>query len=402
MHGSDMNRLFVLPRLFSLALFSLPLALISHSAFSRPRATALCPQTAPVAAATGVVSMGTYNVENFWDDISDNSVPYEDFGAETSNWYADEMYLSKAKNVAQAIALAGTPDILVLQEIESADNNSRSLEFLKSEVSELGYKFFALGQQNPNDPTAVTTAVISKYPIVSNNRLNFANSQRSSRQELNTLSSARDPQVVTIDVMGTLVRVYASHWKSRLGDFASGDAMRFAIARLIKTDIDDVRAANPELDIVVMGDFNSNQTERPLLLGLQNSSSIEEVKNIASFQTYNLWFELSENERCSYVFKGQRECLDHILVSPAAFDGKGLDLVEGSFRVVGHSGEAESILLGPNGNPVRWQKRKKAGFNTHTGKGYSDHLPLVADFSLVGGLAQTAPSNCKKNTPGRP
>ena len=349
----------------------------------------------PICAASALkISIGTYNVENFWDDTPGNSTPYDDFGPQTSNWYSDEIYLVKAKHVAEALQLAGAPDIMALEELESGFNNSHVLELLKPELENMGYKYFALGQQNSADPTAVTTGVISKFPILSNERLDFVGPTNgdSGSVGVNVLSSARDPQVVTVDVSGTKVRVYASHWKSRLGDFAAGEAMRVAIAKLIKADIDSVRAKNPTLDVVVMGDFNSDQSERPMVSGLQLANTKEALKNTTASNTYDLWFELQESDRCSYVFKGQRQCIDHIVVNSTAFDGKGLDFVEGSFRVVGHGDAAEKTLVGSNGTPYRWQERKNKGFTSHPGEGYSDHLPLVADFILqtsVGGQART-------------
>ena len=347
--------------------------------------------------AAASISIGTYNIENFWDDVPGNSVPYADYGENTSNWYDDQVYLTKAKHVAEAIRLAGAPDILALEELESGGNESRSLELLKPEIESMGYRYFALGMQNQNDPTAVTTGVISKFPIVSNERLDFSgtdsgDNEMRSGPVVQALSSARDPQVVTVNVNGVLVRIYASHWKSRLGDFASGDNMRFAISKLIKSDIDTVRAQNPALDIVVMGDFNSDQSERPLRDGMKLTDKKESLKNLSSASMYDLWSELPEAERCSYVYKGQRQCIDHILVNSSAFDGKGIDLKNNSFHVVGHGDDAASVLLGTNGSPARWQERKKNGYTTHPGVGYSDHLPLVAQFSVNSSAISAAPS----------
>ena len=58
-------------------------------------------------------------------------------------------------------------------------------------------------------------------------------------------SSARDPQVVNVDINGTTLRLYVAHLKSRRGDYASGDAMRFAAASLMRKDIEVQKAKNP-------------------------------------------------------------------------------------------------------------------------------------------------------------
>lgn len=342
------------------------------------------------------VTVATYNVENFWDHVETNSGEnnYDEYKKGASNWYSEQMYQKKAQNLAEALRMAGSPDVVAMQEIESADNSGQSLEILKPYVQDMGYKYFALGKQNPKNPVSVTTAVISKYPITSNTNLDFSvHSQGSKTDEAVSLSnsSARDPQAVNIDVNGTTLRVYVAHLKSRRGDYASGDAMRFAAAQLMREDLEKQRKINPMLDAMVMGDFNSDETERPLTEGLLSSSDKNSIKNDPAHpHMYNLWFELPSAERCSYMHGGQLWCLDHLLATASLFDGKGLDLVEGSFQVVGHNGgeAAERMVKSDGRTPYRWGLQRSRNGSRFTGTGYSDHLPLVVT------LKQTA--RCKQ------
>jgi predicted extracellular nuclease len=331
------------------------------------------------------VTVATYNVENFWDDIEANSGEqnYDEYVKNASNWYSEQMYAKKAHNLADALRMAGAPDIVAMQEIESAGNTSRSLEILKPYIENMGYKYFALGKQTPGNPVSVTTAVISKYPITYNANLNFTISSEGSKSDetmSSSNSSARDPQVVNVDINGTTLRLYVAHLKSRRGDYASGDAMRFAAASLMRKDIEVQKAKNPLMDVIVMGDFNSDETERPLTEGLLSSSDKNNMKMDSSNpDMYNLWFELPSAERCSYMHSGQLWCLDHILTSASLFDGKGLDLVEGSFQVVGHNGgeAAERLMKNDGRTPFRWGMQRSRNGSRFTGTGYSDHLPLV-------------------------
>jgi predicted extracellular nuclease len=329
------------------------------------------------------VTLATYNVENFWDNIESNSREnnYDEYKKGGSNWYSEQMYQKKAENLADALIMSGTPDIVAMQEIESAGNASKVLDILKSTTEKLGYKFYALGLQSPNNPVSVTTAVISKFPITSNANLDFnVRSQDSDETISMSNSSARDPQVVNIDVNGSPLRLYVAHLKSRRGDYASGDAMRFAAAELMRRDIEQQRSKNPSLDIMVTGDFNSDETERPLLEGLLSSSDKNSLKRDSNHDhMYNMWFELPKAERCSYMHGGQLWCLDHILGSANLFDGRGLDLVEGSFQVVGHNGgeAAERLVKDDGRTPYRWGLQRSRNGSRFTGTGYSDHLPLV-------------------------
>ncbi|NBO37835.1 hypothetical protein EBU99_04550 [bacterium] len=341
-------------------------------------------------------TVATYNVENFWDDNANNSGAntYNEYKNGGSNWYSDQMYNVKAQRIADAIRMAGAPDIVAMEEHESANNTSRTLELLKPHLEALGYKFFALGQQNPNNPVAVTSAVVSKFPISKNERLDFSmtndqvNDVGPNNETVDSLnSSARDPQVVTIDVQGTPLRLYASHWKSRRGGPGAGDAMRLAVAKLIKNDVDVQMQKTPGLDMLVMGDFNSYYDEEPLQNGMLSTDDKDSMKRDSSDpQMYNLWFELPAAERCSYMYNGQLQCIDHMLTSASLFDGKGIDLVEGSFQVVGHNGgeAAEKLMQSDGRTPKRWGMSKGSNGVRFTGTGYSDHLPLVATFKLAG------------------
>lgn len=341
-----------------------------------------------------VLTIATYNVENFWDDVEANSgsANYDEYKGNGSNWYSDKMYQKKAESLMEAVRMAGSPDVVAMQEMESAGNKSRSLEILKPYAQTLGYKYFALGLQNPKNPVSVTTAVMSKYPIVKNENLDFtmsgsqfasANHEDDSVAELN--SSARDPQVVTIDVEGNPIRLYTAHWKSRRGDRDSGNAMRNAVAELIKKDIDKQSASNPNLDVLVLGDFNSDYNETPLQNGMNSTDDKNNLKSdLTSDKMYNLWFELPTSERCSYMHSGELQCLDHMLVNSRLFDGKGVDLVEDSFLVVGHNGgEAAQKLLRSDGRtPNRWGMQRNNNRSFFTGTGFSDHLPLTATFKI--------------------
>ena len=331
--------------------------------------------------------IGTYNVENLWDDKSSPGVHYSDYDA-TSNWYDASTLSQKISTVTEAIALAGAPEILALEEIESAENSSRSLELLRPELEKMGYRFFALGQQSSTNPTAVTTAVVSRYPIVSNERLDFefVDSTLPPKDAEELVSSSRDPQVATIGVGKRNVVVYASHWKSKRSGEAAGDRMRLAVAQLMMQDLAKKKALDPALDALIVGDFNTEYTDPAVVNGLNSTGDESAMLGAATDKMYNLWFELPENQRCSYSFNGRRGCIDNILVSQGLFEVQGFSLLDNSTRAVGHSGFASLKLMNGNGTPLRWQIQKAYdGSKTvtkHMGLGYSDHLPIVADFQV--------------------
>jgi hypothetical protein len=87
--------------------------------------------------------------------------------------------------------------------------------------------------------------------------------------------------------------------------------------------------------------------------------------------------ELPEEERWSHMYKGNRDALDHIIISPSLLDKEKSHYIQGSFK----SFKAPYLLTGSQKKIYRWQRSRTRPLH-HTGKGYSDHLPVVAEFYI--------------------
>jgi hypothetical protein len=62
-----------------------------------------------------------------------------------------------------------------------------------------------------------------------------------------------------------------------------------------------------------------------------------------------------------------------MIISKGLLDSTGLEYVDGTFKVYREGG-----VLDSKGNVFRWKKDSK---KRHLGEGFSDHLPIYADFS---------------------
>jgi hypothetical protein len=85
---------------------------------------------------------------------------------------------------------------------------------------------------------------------------------------------------------------------------------------------------------------------------------------------YDPWFELREEMRGSYVFQGEWQTMDHILLSSGLFDSRGFTYRQGSFSVA-----RLPFLLSTKGFPKKWSGLKGP-------RGYSDHLPLLITLGV--------------------
>ncbi len=359
-----------------------------------------------LAASTYALSAETlrvlsYNVENLWDDEPDNtpevwrkflashpveerlrSLQYSDFAADTSNWYDPKILDAKIQHFVQVIKLAKEPEILALQEFESAGNESHVFDMhgknltLRKEFEKMGYHYFILGHQNEDKPVSVTPAIISKVPLTELPSVEI----RFEDEPLST--SARNIQVAEYKEGSNRMLIFNNHWKSKIGGKKTENA-RIKVAEILKAKIAQEEANDPNVRVIVLGDLNSAYYERPILA----IASGDENKMLGDRTTllYNTWYDLPEDDRWETSFRGERQTLSAMLISDSFYQKSGIQYVDQSFRVIGQSGKEASKLLNADGTPLRWQVRKEGGYSIHAGKGYSDHLPLIATFKIESG-----------------
>ncbi len=309
-----------------------------------------------------------YNVENLFD-LTRNGTEYSAYIPHTDAGWDAAMMRVKLTHIASVIAGAKA-QIAVLSEVETPDALDRLQGVLKERGHPMGHG--AISQH----PTTVRCAVISSFPVVS-------------VHEVMTGASRRSILRVTLDISGMPLMVYANHWKSRQGP----ESQRLPYAKALAADI---ATLPPHTDYILAGDFNSDYNEwqrfyddprmndtrgrtgiNHLLVTLyENAMTTEEGLIKGQGTHYNLWMERSPGERWSHIFFGRRGSLDHILLPGALYDAKGISYVDGSF------GRYAPESLFHEGKIYRWQRAKK-GRGRHLGAGYSDHLPIYADFTVA-------------------
>ncbi|MFW6244403.1 MAG: endonuclease/exonuclease/phosphatase family protein [Fibrobacterota bacterium] len=312
-------------------------------------------------------SVAFYNVENLFDLTLDGN-EYEEYRPGASNW-TEGIQKTKVNRTAEVIALLDA-DIVGLCEVE----NGGVLEQLQTELEkwECGYPYSAVASSGE---CANTTALLSRYPI--HNKLEHEVEQSRSILE------------VSLDGF----RIFVNHWPSK----RNPESKRLRAALVLKRRLDELPCGT---EYVISGDLNSNYDESVSFhtAGLNDTrweTGINHVLgttlNKAEYQTvrfvhkhdlsqcadchYNLWLELPESKRMSYVYRGSFQTLDNILLPVSLFDSTGFSYLDGSFGTFTCRGQ-----LIRNGIPYRWQMRYRGKERIHTGRGYSDHLPIRASF----------------------
>lgn len=317
------------------------------------------------------VKIATYNVENLFD-INDAGNEYEEYIPNTAWGWNDAMYRIKLRNTAQVIHDIGA-DIIGLEEIES----EIALKDLKAELNRQGlyYPYYAFSRSKN---TTVSVALLSRYPIQS-----IMNHPVSASREFRDIMEAK----VTIE--GKSLRIFVNHWKSKSGP----ESMRIQSAKVLANRLSLLSSNEP---FIILGDLNSHHEEYRTFIRSRRHNDTNGITGInhilktidadenpityASLKTcsgclYNLWYDLSENERWSHQYKQDNEALDNIIIPPALADGKGIEYVQGSMQ------RFTAPYLFQKGKIYRWQQSRKYPKH-HLGEGYSDHLPIYALFKI--------------------
>ncbi|MEM6820528.1 MAG: endonuclease/exonuclease/phosphatase family protein [Verrucomicrobiota bacterium] len=345
-----------------------------------------------------------YNVENLFD--VDDIALFEDYEPDQ---YSPRHLLTKLKNTAKVVAsLNGGkgPEIILFQECEGDQTPSkltsdigaamdrfsgRSLEEVlsnrvASELKDLpsyawlykaleeegitGYQVAVADYLPPptadDGPTHVNT-IFSRFPIT--------------ETLTHHTKGARSILEVVVDVEGFPVRLFNNHWKSGASR-AETEVIRVGNAKVLKRRLDAILLRDPNADIILGGDFNSHYNHAALfpnlpetgindILGSQGDESA--MVGQRGPDLYNLWFELPEVDRGSELYRGRWGTLMHIIVGRGLYDWNGIQIQDGSFRVVSIDGLNNHPVTG---RPTRWVA-------SGDGAGFSDHFPIVATFRVV-------------------
>jgi predicted extracellular nuclease len=137
-------------------------------------------------------------------------------------------------------------------------------------------------------------------------------------------ASSRKPLVGEFAFQGKKLLVVGCHFRSKIGDDPLFGAtqpprtpsaeQRQAQARLVAHFVDRWLAADPEAAVVVAGDLND--FDFSMTLDLLRGAALTDLAA-----------ELSPDDRYSYVYQGNAQLVDHVLVSPTLVDGAAADIV---------------------------------------------------------------------------
>lgn len=175
-----------------------------------------------------------------------------------------------------------------------------------------GLSFIDRPGGNATTPTQVVSTPSGPQLSLSPGRVDPNNSAWS------TPEGVRKPLAGEFRARGKKLFVIVNHWKSKTGDqplfgrfqppARSTETQRKAEAVVVKDFVDDILAIDPLANVIVLGDLNDFEFSETLTI-------------LEGGGTMNTLIEtLTQNERYSFVFDGNSQTLDHIVVSDNLFD----------------------------------------------------------------------------------
>lgn len=191
--------------------------------------------------------------------------------------------------------------------------------------------------------------------------------------------ASRKPLAAEFLFHGQEVLVIANHFNSKTGDsglFGSiqppvrpSEAQRAEIAKVVNGFVKEVLTANPRANVVVLGDLNDFQFSNTLSL-------------LRGTELTNLVDRLPAEERYSYIYQGNSQTLDHILVNNRLADSSVLDMVHINAdymvedgRVSDHDPLLAQIALDPEPETDGFSLRILHTNDTHANLDTKDNSP---------------------------
>ncbi|NLT51938.1 MAG: hypothetical protein GXX85_13595 [Ignavibacteria bacterium] len=300
------------------------------------------------------VSVASWNLENLFDTEDDPLTEDEEFTPDGSkNWTEDKLE-SKLNNLHKVIKFINNgngPDVIAVQEVE----NLNVLQFL---IKKCRYfrKYEAVHFESP-DKRGIDVALLYDKNI-------FKPVKKFAHRVDLEFETRPVLEAVLKHTSGDTISFFVNHWPSRKGGKDLSEKYRMEASETLKSAIEQNFNNYQSGNIIILGDFNDEPGDKSISNLIENNS----------FNLLNLAENISLSDSGSYLYKGNWDMLDQIIISEKMTRCR-IKYSDNSFKIV-----KPEFLITKNG------KYKGSAIPTFGGKdyhgGYSDHFPVTANFLI--------------------
>jgi len=307
-----------------------------------------------------------YNQENLFDTIDTPNKNDDEFLPQGTYKWNTVKYQNKLANMSKVITSmngGNGPDFLGLCEVE----NDIALKDLSMELKKNKLEYEIVWFDSP-DERGIDNALLFQK--------NAGKLIKSVMYKIDTNGIGGDNTrgILLADFLlsnKSRIIILVNHWPSRSGGQAETEEKRIFAAKTARRVCDSIQNAEPNANIILVGDFNDYPTDKSIVefLGAEGDSTKK------ASRLYNLMTWQNSNQKGSHQYKGEWGFLDQVIVSSALVNGNGnLKTYFKSAQVF----KPDFVL----------EKNEKYGtiqpFRTYGGKkylgGYSDHMPVFVDI----------------------
>lgn len=314
------------------------------------------PETTKIVKADDKLTIASYNLENFSNNrtetpnakaqklarafVNDMQSPdiigvtevQDNNGSSSGNSAANESY----ERLIQAIVDAGGPrySYLNIDPINNADGGAPNANIRVGFLYNPQRVSLPEGIQ-PGDATSAVGYENGKLTL-NPGRIDPTNA---------AFNSSRKPLAGQFVFQGEEVIVIANHWNSKSGDTPlfgatqppvnSSEIQRKKIAEVVYDFVADIKTKNPNANIVSVGDFNDYQFAEAL--------KIHEGEWLT-----NMINKVEAPDRYTYLYQGNSQVLDHILVSNNLVSKTAIDIlhINADFtEMAGRASDHDPVLV---------------------------------------------------------
>lgn len=308
----------------------------------------------PSAYADDLV-VASWNCENLFDTDDDPQVEQdEEYTPDSPKHWTKERLDIKLKNLSSIIRKMNDgkgPDVLGVCEIE----NRKVVEMLVEKLKPLGRKYEIIHKDSPSE-RGIDCAIIFDSAVFS-----LADSKFHHVDAENT----RDIVEAKLRRNDSDLFVFMDHWPSRHHE----ESFRNKAADVSRKRIDEILAADPQADIIMLGDFNDESTDESIRDHLRTATSSE---NLPAGTMFDTTAAIRAAGKGTFVYNNKWDMLDHIIISPGLLNSAGYHWKEGSSQRL----EYPELFYQPKYPDALNRPSTSYTKNVFHKKGYSDHLPL--------------------------
>ncbi|MDR0507350.1 MAG: endonuclease [Dysgonamonadaceae bacterium] len=311
-----------------------------------------------------------YNTENFFDTEHDANKNDREFTPQGARSWTNKRYYAKVNNIAKVITAIGewdTPVLIGMCEVEN-DKVMRDLT-LSSPLKKMEYRYILT---ESDDRRGIDVALLYqrdrfKYLYHDCININFPYNRRKKTRDVLHVAG----QVITGDTLD----VFVCHFPSRRGGELESEPDRIYVASVVRIKVDSLMQSRKNANILIMGDFN----DEPLNKSISKTLNAKPVTDKANKNDlYNLFISVqNKNGIGSYKFGRQWNFLDQIIVSGNLLNPNN------RFHILPETATIfQKPFLMTEDKSYGGKRPKKSFHGRKYEGGYSDHLPVYADFYI--------------------